>query len=432
MDRRTLLRSSVAGLLATAGCLGTFDRAGPTDAESAETERATTGSPTGTDGARLRVERVETFTHALRLNDMGTTPLRSVTGFPALADRERDVADAAIDGTYETDGTPDWLVTFLSETPHVERGGTYYRLDHTLPTYAITAEAVPEDEVSGEIATFEAYREAVTHDGAIMTGLMRMAREEGGVEFTSLWPSLRSFLDRYDAVRFHGEVLDFSLSVDDPGAPYAVTATEVTMADVAGRSVWDASEESAAIREVVRAAGAESGVYAFDDPPEGLLEGLDSHDHVYLDGTFYTTYVEKREPLPVSMTAAFEGDGSAARIRLTLRNEDDGTVQVMCGAPRPFGVVRFRPAGDAETSHLLWSDAYEESDHVHTDGRDVVAVNSIGLTANVPAGGEVSRAFSFDWDSIPSGEYTVEDDLGIGVADGDGGTFPFRVVFRVP
>lgn len=424
MHRRHLLQSVLAGVLSTAGCLGAFE---PTDT------RTRTESPgVSIDGGRtVRVKHVETFTHALRLNDLGTTPLGPVSAVSELDYREREVIEAAIDGTYETSEPPEWLGGFLGGTPYIEREGTYYRLGHTLPTYAITAEAVPEDEVDGEIATYEAYREAVTHDGLIMSGLMRTARDEG-IEFTTLWPALREFLDRYDAVRYHGEILDFALSVDDPGAPYTVTATEVTLADMVDGAVWDISDEPKAIRAVVRAAGAESGVYAFNEPPAGLFDGLDEHEYVYLDGTFYTTYVEKRAELPVSLAATFtDADDSDTRIRLALRNEHDGSIEVMSGAPRPFGILYFYPVGDPETSRLLWTDAYEENTHVHTDGRRVTAVNDIGLTSSVPAGGAASRSFSFDWRTLSPGEYVVESDLGIGVGEGGGATFPFRVVFSV-
>ena len=187
------------------------------------------------------------------------------------------------------------------------------------------------------------------------------------------------------------------------------------------------------MREVVREAGTDSGAYSLDEPPEGLLEALDSHDYVYLNGTFYTAYVENRDAHDVSLAAeAVEGDddGSPPRLRLTLRNDSDGSIEVMSGAPRPFGVLICHPTDDPNIRHLLWTDAYEENDHVHTEGREVVAVNDIGLLTTLDPGGEVSREFELPAD-LPAGEYVIDNGLGIEYADREGGTFPFRVVFSV-
>ncbi len=387
-----------------------------------------------TDGGRsLSVARAETFAYALRLNDLGSQPAGPVRAVADLDDRERRVVEAALSDGYETDDPSAWLQQFVGGTPFVERDGAFYRLDHALPTYTVTAEAVTESEVDGSIADREAYREAVTHDGRVTSGLLRVAREEG-YRLTYVWPSLREFVDEYDAVRYRGELLAVSLTVDDPGPPYAVTAERAALADVARGPVWDASNASADLRAVVEAAGSTPGVYSADELPDGLLDELDANEYVYLDGTFYTTYVEKRDPLPVSLSARFEDDsldGDGARLRLALRNEADAPVRVMSGAPRPFGVLRFHPVDESEPRRLLWTDAYAESGHVHTDGREVKMVNSIGLRTEVEAGGEAARTFTVEGD-LPSGEYVVEGDVGVDLADDDGGRLPYRVAFAVP
>ncbi|PSP78149.1 hypothetical protein BRC81_08915 [Halobacteriales archaeon QS_1_68_20] len=185
-------------------------------------------------------------------------------------------------------------------------------------------------------------------------------------------------------------------------------------------------------RELVREAGETSGGYGFSDAPANLIEALDANRYVYLDGTFYTAYVEKRGTLPASLTVEFTDadlDGGA-RLRLALHNEADVEITVMSGAPPPFGVLHARPVDDPGTGHLLWSDAYEESDHVSTEGREITAIESIGLQTRVGPGDSVERAFDVQAD-LPAGEYVVADEVEIGLPDDDGGTLPYRIRFRV-
>jgi len=423
VKRRQLLQAVAAGTALVGGCIGDGSPAG---------DQRGTSKRVVTDGGRsLSVARAETFAYALRLNDLGTAPSGPVPAVADLDDREREVVEAAVADRYETDDPPAWLRQFVGGTRFVERDGAFHRLHDTLPTYTVTAEPVAESEVDGEIADSDAYREAVTHDGVVTSGLLRVARREG-YRLQYVWPSLREFRDEYDAVRYRGDLLSMSLSVDDPGPPYTVTAERASLSDVADGPVWDASSTSADLRAVVREAGATEGVYAAQRLSDGLLDRLDANDYVHLDGRFYTTYVEKREPVPVSLGARFEDaslDGDGATLRIALRNEADATVQVMSGAPRPFGVLRYHPAGAKEPRRLLWTDAYVESDHVRTEGREVKRVNSIGLQTTVAPGGEAARAFTIE-DDLPSGEYVVEDDVQVAYPGGDA-TLPYRVTFVV-
>lgn len=437
MQRRSVLH--LLGAVAAAGCTtrpspatdDTPSEGSPTD-DPTPAEDGTPSPTAAADGGPLAVTAVETFTHAVRLNDLGSSPRGSIPRVADLDDRPLAVVEAAVEGTYETSDLPDWLAQFLSRTPYVARNGEYYRLDASIPTYTITAEEVGEDEVDGEIASSETYREAVTHDGRRTTALLRHARRDG-VTLGYVWPSLREFLDTYDAVRYRGSLLAVSVTVDDPGAPYTVTAERMDPTELTDRAVWDVSGAPEATRELVGEAGATGGVYAFDDPPAGFVERLRDSDYVYLDGTFYTAYVEKDGPLPVTPTAAFTDpalDGDGARFRLALHNDADAVVTVDSGAPPPFGVLRFHPAGDPDASHLLWTDAYEENDHVHTEGREVVAVNDIGLSTTVAPGEAAAREFVVDGSGLSPGEYVLADEVGVSVRGGDGGTFPYRVRFR--
>ncbi|WP_327053628.1 hypothetical protein [Halomicrococcus gelatinilyticus] len=433
MNRRRLLQALAAGAsLSAAGCLGSSDDG--TNPRSTTTRTSTTGgTTTTTDGRRVAIERVKTYDYAIRLNDLGGSPAGSIPTVAELNERERTVVETAIEGTYSTDELPDWLVEFASGTSYVEREGTYYRLDASLPTYTITASETSESEVDGDIASYDEYEAAVTHDGVVMSGLLRMAMESGGTKLPSVWPKLREFLSTYDAVRYRGDVVAVSMSEDDPGAPYTVTAEQATPADVADGPVWNASDADADLREVVRAAGRESGVYSLADPPSGLFEKLDAHEYVHLDGTFYTTYVEGRGALPVSLSASVPdatlGADDDARLRLAVRNESHGEIEVNSGAPVPFGLLDFHPEGGDE-HYVLWSDAYEESDYVQTDGHDVKMVADIGLVTTVAAGETTGRTFEIEQSDLPTGRYVIESSVGVSVGE-EGGTLPFRVVFSV-
>ncbi|MFC4549650.1 MULTISPECIES: hypothetical protein [Halorussus] len=434
MKRRPFLHSLAAAGVLGAGCLGATDA--PPDSALASDARTTDGSTAGTSDpagsdAAMTVESVETFEYVIRLNDLGSDPGGGVTAYSDLKSRERAVVDAALDGGYETDNPPEWLTRFAGGTPMVRRDGAYYRLNHTLPTTTIEAKAVGESAVSGAVATYEEYEAAVTHDGVVSSGLLRIA-QKGGVDLTYVWPALRKFLDAYDAVKYHGEVVDFSVTVEDAGAPYTVSAAEISTSEAVGGSVWNASNASAETRRLVRAAGNASGTYGFGDAPAGFIENLDAHEYVYLDGTFYTAYVEKRESLPVSVSAAFADatTASGGELRLALRNDGDSEVRITCGAPKPFGVLHFRPKGDTDGKQrrLLWTDAYEESQYVNTDGREVTSILDIGLATKLGPGEEATRTFELPAD-LPSGEYVVEDSLGVDAENG--GTLRYRVTFRV-
>lgn len=428
MRRRKALYSLVVGVPLLGGCLSDSNTSGAPD--------RTSGSPTAErneeSARRLAIDHVETFTHAVRLNDLGNSPGGSIPLFSSFEEREREILENALDSGYETDDPETWLVKFATGTPTFRKEGRYYRLENTFPTYTVTAKSVEED-FDGDVATDEEYEAAVTHDGRVTSGLMRIARREG-YELSYLWPDLREFLSAYDAVRYRGDVLAFSLSVEDSGAPYEITARRVSPTDLVDESIWDVTNASTDLRSTVRRAGEREGLYALDDPPDGLLEGLDSHEYVYLDGTFYTTYVEKRGPLPVSLSATIPDatlDASGAAIRLELRNESDREIGVMSGAPPPFGVLRFRPVAGGETSHLLWTDAYEESGHVHVDGHEVGSVNSIGLSSSVAPGDTLGRTFVVEQTDLPAGAYVVEDNVEVSKPDGVDGTFPYRVVFEI-
>ncbi|WP_135825881.1 hypothetical protein [Halorussus ruber] len=441
MKRRPFLHAAVVGTAAaaTGGYLGVFGGSGSEEAFRDDSSDATRMA--ATDARRLSVRRAETFDHVVRLNDLGDDPRGGITAFSDLSDRESEVVTTAIGGAYETDDPPEWLAAFASATPFVERNGTYYRLDDTFPTHRVTAEAVPEGQVEGPVATYEEYERAVTREDYVMSGLLRVARREG-IELDYVWPALRAFFRKFDAARYHGEVLDFSVEVEDAGPPFRLSATEVPVSEAAGGAVWRADSASQKARSLVRRAGSVRGAHGFDRAPSGLLDALQSHEYVLLDGTFYTSYVESRGSPPISVAAEFR-DG---RLRLAARNRGDSARRLSSGAPRPFGVVRCRatettgePAGNPDRDsrlrdpHLLWTDAYAESDRVRTEGREVELASDVALVSTLAPGESVAETYAVP--DLPPGEYAVEGSLGVARAskgdDAGSSTVRYRVTFSV-
>lgn len=464
MRRRPFLRLAAAGTATgTAGLLGALRSSGGSDDATGPdgTSGGTSAPPDGTRMAAsdrtLSVRRAETVDHVVRLNDLGDDPRGRVTSFSSLSTREKEVVASAIDGTYRTRDPPEWLREFVSATSFVERSGTYYRLDDTLPTYRVTAEAVAESDVAGEIATYDEYERAVTREEYVATGLLRIARREG-VELSYVWPALRTFFENYDAARYHGDLLDFAVAVDDAGPPAELSATEVPVSEAVGGAVWRADAAPERTRELVRRAGRARGGYGFDRAPAGLLDALRNHRYVALDGTFYTSYVESDGEVPVSVGAEVR----EGRLRLAARHDgtdgasegDDGSddeIRLASGPPRPFGVVRCRSAdADVGDGRVLWTDAYAASDRVRTAGRDVTATDDAALVSTLAPGETVAEEYAVPAD-LPSGEYVVEGSLGVedgghggsdgdrdgdGDGDGDGGeasssTVQYRVRFAV-
>lgn len=418
MRRRELLRVTGLGLgaaVTTAGCLAE--------------------GPAAVSPRRLELDRVETPTDAVRLNQLGPLPSGRAPTVESLSDPERSAATAALDGGYEVTEPepPAWLVAFVADTPYLRRDGDYYRLTDDLPRYTITAAETTEEAVDGQIADSDTYEQAVTHDGVRETPLLTHA-QDGGVTLIDPWLSLREFLATYDAVRYRGSVLSVSLTVTNDEPPYEVTGEPVTPTELTDDPVYDATDAPERVREAVRAAGETEGVYA-GDLPETLLDAVETHQYVYLEEAFYWAGLENRGTLSVDVAAEvvqpdMTGD-EEPRLRLALRNDGDREVSVFSGAPAPFGVVRLT-AVETDAESLLWTDAYAQSSHVGTEGRSVTFIEDIGVTTLLAPGERLDRTFTVV-DSLPPGAYVLRSDVGIETPgdEGGGGTLPYRVYLRV-
>lgn len=415
MRRRQVL--SAVGLLATSGCLGTT-------ADAPATTRTSPPATTAqTTEASVRIASVETYDLAIRMNDMGTDPSFDIPDASSFQDPERGVLDTAIDDRYESDDVPHWLAEFVFDTPYVERNGTYYRLDASIPTYTLTAERVDRSSVDGEVASPDTYDDAVTYDGLVRRGLIRRAAG-GGYELSYVWPSLRSLVDEYAAVETHRGVYELSLSASDPGPPYTVAATRVSADALVDGAVRSLDAFPAAHRETIREAALHSGVYGTNaDVPADVLDRLDDTQLVRVGNRYFNTYVERPGKFPVTVDATVEFGLPEPRVTFSVRNEGDETVSVLTGPPAPFGVLRYE-AADSDETGVLWTEQYRDTEHVFVEDGEVTMVHSIGIGLELSPGESVSGTYTVR--EPEPGRYVVADSLGVSTSEADA-SFPFRV-----
>ena len=366
----------------------------------------------------------ERFEFGLRFNDLGDLSHRYAAAAD-LAPEPRRVVEAAIDGGYETRAVPDWLRRFLAETRFVRYEGTFYRLDRSIPEYVVRPEVVPEDEAGGPVADAEAYEEARTSDWGMGCGVTCARGDGGGYETVrTAWlrPEMRAFLREYEYVRYRGGVVHVPLTVDDPGAPYSVTARPADEAAVFGGPVLDVSDAPAAHRDALCEAAVAPGASGADGLPDSLVARLRDAEYLRVDGTYYATYVSDVRTIPLAVEVRVTRPRLApfdpAAFDLTLRNAGDRPVAVFSGEPMPFSVLSVRRAGDRGTARTVWSDAYRETGHVSTLGRRVLAVTGAGTTVTLGPGESLTTTYEL---GVGRGTWVVEDDVGAQFADGVGG-----------
>lgn len=105
-----------------------------------------------------------------------------------------------------------------------------------------------------------------------------------------------------------------------------------------------------------------------------------------------------------------------AVIKIAVQNIGDTTIELSSGAPAPFGVLTAE--SPAENGTPLWSDAYEESDHVDITSEGL-AVEDIGLVTTLDQDERVEEFYELrrSWpdtqQEIPfqSGAYKIENEL---------------------
>jgi len=85
--------------------------------------------------------------------------------------------------------------------------------------------------------------------------------------------------------------------------------------------------------------------------------------------------------------------------------------------------------GDPAEGLLLWTDAYEESDHVQTSGRSVNGVDDVTELTDLDRDEYAAREYEVDADGLAEGSYELVNS--VTVDDGEhGGELPFTVRLR--
>ncbi|MFC4436609.1 MULTISPECIES: hypothetical protein [Natrialbaceae] len=152
-----------------------------------------------------------------------------------------------------------------------------------------------------------------------------------------------------------------------------------------------------------------------DDPPD-KSEPTDPADDVarYVAALEDAPLTDETEhaTLRVELVDSVIAPDDPVRFSATLTNTTDETLVVSSGAPAPFGVVWASRADgdDYENAVTLWTDDYEDSTHVGTDGKRVEIVNDIGLLEEVAAGETLEQSFELhpETPNLAAGEYVGE------------------------
>lgn len=234
-----------------------------------------------------------------------------------------------------------------------------------------------------------------------------------------------------------------TIDVEDPGSPYGITASETSAEAVHGGAVLELADVSAAVRELLRAAIDRRRV-GLDAVPDELAELVASHDYLRVDDWFYGPEIEETGPthLPVAFEATLV-DGSVrpsdpARIELSISNTGDERIGVSSGALGPFGVLRAESEGEGDRVTLR-SDAYAESDHVHTTAGRVRAVDDVGIVTELAPGETRTQEYQLGRWRLAPGTYTVDESVGIeryatdenGNRRSESTTFPYELRIRI-
>ncbi|WP_255169847.1 hypothetical protein [Natrononativus amylolyticus] len=181
---------------------------------------------------------------------------------------------------------------------------------------------------------------------------------------------------------------------------------------------------TAATADCLSSADPSGGSGPSDDGDDADEEPADPTYTVSLEGGSLED-VGEFASLAVELVDPYVEPDSPAALEATLSNTTGATVAVSSGAPWPFGVVwadRTDDDGlDRERSITLWTDAYEESGHVGTDGKRVEGVNDIGLLEELEGGESITETFEIHEETPNLEAGTYEASLTCGIEPADGG-----------
>ena len=344
MDRRALLSAIGGSAVALSGCVSDDPGADPTGNGTVDGSNGTDGegSPdsegSSDDGTSepLDVE-LRTVPHVVTAYEpsasRGIDPEHVVPESAVPAALREPLAEAR-DGRFETDDPSDALLAAVDELrvydrgelrPYVELDGTRYAFDPTLPTFTAAladeeAEGYDEDRVLREARQREEFDSAAveTFVDALTAYGPNVAR--GEYRRCVLPDAVEGFLDEYDYMEDGRGVSRIRTGVENEDPPYAITARELTAADMWGRPVVDEpalDDEVVALFERALASPhrtpalttPDRSQYFADEVPdayEAFAAEYDELPYYRIDGTVYRVIVgeSRYDRLPVSVSVA--------------------------------------------------------------------------------------------------------------------------------
>lgn len=399
------------------------------------------GSPT----YRIDLE-LSTFEYVLSMRSYGPDVGEVTTRIAELEPDVRETVETAIEeGRVGIDDPSTGLLTFLDRPEALPRyvvdGDVHHALDAKLPVFVVRFEELPPGDVDGEPATVEEYVEAITDDRGRRGSPVHELGEGGEYHTYRLDPAVEAFVEDGGYLETREAVGRITIDVEDPGSPYEITASEASVEEVHGGTVVELGDVPVGVRDLLWVAIDHHRV-GLGTVPDELADLVASYEYVRVDDWLYGPEIEETGPthLPLAFEATLV-DGSVrpsdpARIDLSISNTGDERIGVSSGAPGPFGVLRADSGDDGVT---LWSDAYDESDHVHTTARSVRAVNDIGIVTELAPGETRRREYQIGRWRLTPGTYTVDESVGIeryatdenGNRRSESTTFPYELRIRI-
>ncbi|MFB6124152.1 MAG: hypothetical protein ABEJ78_11925, partial [Haloferacaceae archaeon] len=212
---------------------------------------------------------------------------RDPPAVPELTDLDPVVRRAvrdAVDGEYASADPPAAVRRLFSvhRETYVRVEDTYYRLDPTLPVYEVWLDPVDASVATGAVTLDELEQCADPDPRGFRTPPLERADDPSRTYH--LDAKLRDCIDRHRYVELgDGDYYRYHVAVDDPGAPYTVTATQVSAATVAGidAPVADGDDALPETRSVLRAAT--DGRLRRQSVPDGVRTLAANYEFVRLD-----------------------------------------------------------------------------------------------------------------------------------------------------
>ena len=460
--------SCVAGLTAAAGCIG-------------GTQGADSSDPTGVverEGAAgvtvsLRQPANVVKTRNKLSDELGSSvPLEETNG--SVRPYLRDAVEGNGTRAIEADEIDDELLKAVRDLDHVRYAGGVYEVEHRLPVHVVTGSVVEDEGSVDEDRTVQMSDDVIRVVGEENRQVAHMAMEVietdgrrrfvGTGEYTtpSVGDGLEGFLNRTDYIGVptgdnptrSDKYVELEVSHEDPGEPYEIRARRLDDENLFGVEVTPVEELDDSFERIVRFAAGHPEGYRSEELPDGYEDILAPPDAGEEEMTYYLVDDEAHAPylrqpdygdIPVELgvdvsegKSEREKESEVVELDLTVTNTSDGKVEVSSGAPPPFGVLSAdlveNPEADEAAKEfgekgVLWSVAYDESEHVSVTERGIM-VNSIAVITEVEAGGSESTTYEVG-DGFERGTHEVRESItveGKGLLSGGRKSYPYSLV----